>query len=153
MEHKISKFPAFIQGDVGRLRRRLVDRVDQNTLIRPFDNRQAVEHGVAPDVQDTGVTFSFQPSNGRHYQKIEDTLRDLDKSKVVHFSPQEMRSMESQLEREQGHDQMAVNFHGMHFHFNRDQAPSHWSAHEAPPESASMPSIPELAYYGVPLLL
>merc|ERR1712228_218671 len=59
---------------------------------------------------------------------------------------------------------MAVHFHGMNFHFNRDEAPSHWSAHREDGYSydgianmdgdqSAAPSIPEIAYYGVPLLL
>lgn len=116
------------------------------------------EGNLPPVLQDSGLTLNFKKTDDDHYDKIQDILHDLSKSKMVHFSKNELRSMESELEKEQDHDQMTADFHGIRFHFNRDEAPSHWSAQQMAYDQygdsqSTVPSIPELAYYGIPLLL
>merc|ERR1712080_284175 len=75
--------------------------------------------------------------------------------------------MARDLQNEKDHHKMSVDFHGMRFHFNRDHAPSHWSAQQMESDQyinqfgeyqnhqtqSANPSLPEIAYYGVPLLL
>ena len=119
------------------------------------------EGNAPPDLQDSGLTLNFKRSNDDHYQKIEDILHDLDQTHMIHFSPNEMRSIQDELENEKNHDQLTADFHGMRFHFNRDQVKDQyagWSAHQMAYDQyggsqSTMPSLPEIAYYGVPLLL
>ena len=100
------------------------ERDKYNDMFNEDDNRNY--DAKPPDLQDTGFTINFKNSDNQ--DRDAKILKYYQKYGGDQMTNEDLQQMERRVRKDKEEDAMSVDFHGMHFNFNRDHDPNSYSA-------------------------